>query len=61
MVTISGEVKYPGPYALTDKNEKLIQIIQRAGNTTAEAFPPGATVYRQQDNIGYIVIRLEEG
>jgi protein involved in polysaccharide export with SLBB domain len=60
MVTITGEVKYPGPYALTDKNEKLIQVIQRAGGTTAEAFPAGATVYRQQDNIGYIVIRLEE-
>lgn len=60
MVTVSGEVKYPGPYALTDKNEKLLQLIQRAGNMTAEAFPAGATVYRQQDNIGYIVIRLEE-
>ena len=60
MVTISGEVKYPGPYALTDKNEKLVQLIQRAGNITAEAFPAGATVYRQQDNIGYIIIRLEE-
>jgi protein involved in polysaccharide export with SLBB domain len=60
MVTITGEVKYPGPYALTDKNEKLIQVIQRAGGITAEAFPAGATVYRQQDNIGYIVIKLEE-
>jgi protein involved in polysaccharide export with SLBB domain len=60
MVTITGEVKYPGPYALTDKNEKLTQVIQRAGGTTAEAFPAGATVYRQQDNIGYIVIKLEE-
>lgn len=60
MVTISGEVKYPGPYALTDKNEKLTQVIQRAGNVTAESFPAGATVYRQEDNIGYIVIKLEE-
>jgi protein involved in polysaccharide export with SLBB domain len=60
MVTVTGEVKYPGPYALTDKNEKLIQVIQRAGGITAEAFPAGATVYRQQDNIGYIVIKLEE-
>ncbi len=60
MVTVSGEVKYPGPYALTDKNEKLIQVIQRAGGITAEAFPAGATVYRQQDNIGYIVIKLED-
>ena len=60
MVTVTGEVKYPGPYALTDKNEKLIQVIQRAGGTTAEAFPAGATVYRQQDNIGYIVIKLED-
>jgi protein involved in polysaccharide export with SLBB domain len=60
MVTITGEVKYPGPYALTGKNEKLLQVIQRAGALTAEAFPAGATVYRQQDNIGYIVIKLDE-
>ena len=60
MVTITGEVKYPGPYALTVKNEKLLQVIQRAGDLTVEAFPAGATVYRQQDNIGYIVIKLDE-
>jgi protein involved in polysaccharide export with SLBB domain len=60
MVTVTGEVKYPGPYALTDKNEKLIQVIQRAGGITAEAFPAGATVFRQQDNIGYIVVKLED-
>jgi hypothetical protein len=60
MVNVQGEVMYAGPYGLTDKNEKLLSLLNRAGGLTLEAFPSGATLYRQQDNIGYIVIRLEE-
>ena len=60
MVNISGEVKYPGQYALIDNNERLMNVIQRAGGLSPEAFPSGATLYRNQDNIGYVIVKLED-
>lgn len=60
IVNITGEVKYPGQYALIDKNEKLTSIIQRAGGMTSEAFDAGATLFRSQDNIGYVIVQLKE-
>lgn len=59
-VTIEGEVKYPGPYALIDDNEKLISLIKRAGGLTKESFPEGATLYRQEGGTGFVVLRLDE-
>ncbi len=60
LVQIEGEVKYPGPYALVHPNERLSDLIQRAGGFTAEAFPSGASLYRSKDSIGYIVISLDQ-
>jgi protein involved in polysaccharide export with SLBB domain len=60
MINITGEVRYPGQYALIDKNEKLSSVIQRAGGLTTEAFDAGSTLYRSQDNIGYVIIQLKE-
>jgi protein involved in polysaccharide export with SLBB domain len=60
IVNITGEVKYPGQYALIDKNEKLTSIIQRAGGLTSEAFDAGTTLFRSQDNIGYVIVQLKE-
>lgn len=59
MVTVRGEVRYPGEYALIDKNEQLSSLIQRAGGLTTEAFPPGATLYRSEGQTGFIVLRLD--
>lgn len=59
-VNIAGEVLYPGDYALINPNERISSIIQRAGGLTAGAFPRGATVYRQFNNIGFVVIRLDQ-
>lgn len=58
-IKINGEVLYPGDYALISPNERIISVIQRAGGLTAGAFPRGATVYRQFNNIGFVVIRLD--
>jgi len=58
-VEISGEVKYPGIYTLASKNEKIADIIRKAGGLTEEAFVDGATLFRQEDSIGYIVLNLE--
>jgi len=46
MVTIDGEVKFPGRYSLTHKEESLWQLINRAGGFTQKAFPQG-TVFRR--------------
>lgn len=59
-ITISGEVKYPGSYALLSKNTRLASVIQDAGGVTAEAFMEGATLYRVKNGEGFIIINLEK-
>lgn len=58
-VVLVGEVEYPGPYALLNDNERLSDVIRRAGGLTPEAFPAGATLYRDVENIGYVVLDLD--
>lgn len=60
LVNLTGEVKYPGFYTLTSKNEKVSDIINRAGGFTDEAFLDGATLFRKQDSIGFIVLKLKD-
>ncbi|RRB01267.1 sugar transporter [Larkinella rosea] len=38
MVTITGEVKYPGRYAIRDKSERISELISRAGGLQSSAF-----------------------
>ena len=58
--TIEGEVKYPGPYALMNENERLSSFIKRAGGITNEAFTEGATLYREENGVGFVVLRLDD-
>ncbi|MEM0992990.1 MAG: SLBB domain-containing protein, partial [Bacteroidota bacterium] len=58
-VNITGEVKYPGVYALIGDNERIQSVIKRAGGTTYEAFVEGATLFREEDEIGYVVFDFE--
>ncbi len=60
LVTLKGEVKFPGVYALLDDNEKLASVIRRAGGLTKEAFAEGAVLTRNMDETGYVVFQLEE-
>ncbi|MDA8692828.1 SLBB domain-containing protein [Saprospiraceae bacterium] len=46
LINISGEVKYPGVYAMTQKNENLQTIITKAGGFTNQAFVEGLRVFR---------------
>jgi len=59
-VKLSGEVKFPGPYSILSSNETIYDIINRAGGLTDEAFAAGAKLYRSEDSLGYIVLRLDE-
>ncbi len=46
VVTINGEVEYPGDYPLLRKNETLQELINRAGGFTNEAFHAGIEFIR---------------
>ena len=59
-VTVTGEVAYPGEYALIEENEKLSNIISRAGGLNTEAFPSGTTLYRTEEGVGFIIIDMDE-
>jgi len=45
-VMITGEVIYAGSYAISDKNEKISNVIKRAGGLIPGAFVSGATLTR---------------
>lgn len=46
VVTITGEVKFPGKYAIRKNNERLSELIDRAGGLTSGAFLPGVRFLR---------------
>ncbi len=60
MVRIDGEVIFPGQYALIKPNEQVSEVIRRAGGLTPEAFASGATLFRSEENIGYIIMDLKQ-
>lgn len=67
VVTIEGEVLFPGRYAIRNKDERLSELIARAGGLTAAAFPEGALYYRRtieddinRRNIGQIISNTRE-
>lgn len=45
-IQITGESKQPGVYAITNKNEKISDVIARAGGLTKFAYPQGAFLIR---------------
>ena len=57
-VVITGEVKHPGKYTLNGSNEKITEVIQRAGGITSWAFLEGAQLKRNQDSLGLILMNL---
>ena len=51
-VFVSGEVLYPGPYALEQRAETVSDIIARAGGLTATAYAEGAQLVRDSLPLG---------
>lgn len=45
-VYIKGEVKYPGAYTLSRNDERISELLQRAGGATAYAYTAGASLKR---------------
>jgi polysaccharide biosynthesis/export protein len=58
LVTVSGEVRYPGQYALRTKSERLADLIDRAGGLTPTAYPQGIVFTRSQNEVGRIGVDL---
>lgn len=46
-VFISGEVRYPGAYSISSKNERVSDVIKRAGGLMPDAFVKGARMKRE--------------
>jgi polysaccharide biosynthesis/export protein len=57
-VTIQGEIGFPGSYALEAKDERLVELIKRAGGLTPQAYPEGIRFERDVGNAGRINIDL---
>lgn len=47
LVQLRGEIVFPGSYAMGRKDERISEIIARAGGLTPEAYIPGATLRRR--------------
>jgi protein involved in polysaccharide export with SLBB domain len=45
-VIISGQVQYPGPYVLSKRDERVSDLLRRAGGYTPDAYPEGAYIKR---------------
>lgn len=57
-VQLTGEVRFPGSYALTSKGERLADIVKRAGGLTPQAYAEGVRFYRPAREVGRINVEL---
>lgn len=51
LVSIDGEVNFPGKYSIRDRNERISDIIRQAGNLTSQAYLQGASLIRQKTSL----------
>jgi protein involved in polysaccharide export with SLBB domain len=57
-VVITGEVRSPGTYTLLDKDERLHDLIARAGGLTSPTVAGGIVFYRRENHIGRVGVDL---
>jgi protein involved in polysaccharide export with SLBB domain len=57
MVSIEGEVNYPGQYAIKSRTERLSDLIDRAGGERPDAYFKGARFFREGKQVA---VNLEE-
>lgn len=60
-IRIEGQVMFPGEYTLSDRNERISDLIRRAGGLTDEAYVKGATMLRSQKQLERIEADIELG
>lgn len=52
-VSVSGEVAFPGSYTMISNNERLSDLVRRAGGVTPHSFLKGAILVRQMSSEEY--------
>lgn len=57
-VYVLGEVRFPGRYSLIRRDEKLLDVLNRAGGLTPAAYANGVQFYRAEGRAGRIGIDL---
>ena len=57
-MVITGEVLYPGPYALERRGETVSSLLARAGGLTAEAYAEGASLIRDGLPLGLNLVQV---
>ncbi len=57
-VSLTGQVMYPGRYALLSKSERLTDLIKRAGGLTPNAYPDAIHFFRTQARTGRVGVDL---
>jgi protein involved in polysaccharide export with SLBB domain len=58
VVTIGGEVQFPGSYALRTRQDRLTELITRAGGLTKLAYPDGVWFVRDTGGVGRLDVNL---
>lgn len=59
-VYVLGQVRYPGAYTLTAGNERIADVIDRAGGLTPLAYAGGVRFVRVIGNVGRVNVDLEQ-
>ena len=59
-VQVRGEVRFPGTYALRSKDERLMDLIDRAGGLTPQAYANGIRFFRTQADAGRVGLDLPD-
>ena len=57
-VMLYGEVQFPGRYTLASRDERVSDLLKRAGGLTPEAYAAGLVFYRAENRIGRVGIDL---
>jgi polysaccharide export outer membrane protein len=60
IVTILGEVQYPGNYTIINNFERISDIFSKAGGVKAEAYLPGARFYRNYELVAVDIKAISE-
>jgi protein involved in polysaccharide export with SLBB domain len=59
-VVVTGEVRFPGTYSLIAKTDRLVDVINRAGGLTPQAYTDGIRFVRSVDYVGRINVQLDK-
>jgi len=57
-ISVQGEIKYPGAYTITNKQERISDLIERAGGLTNDAYLAGASLIRRSEPVGIALDKI---